>query len=72
MAKKMKLNLAELRVDSFVTSLHDESKALIKGGAPPTYYCSEDPCPVSRPWACPTEPAYPTCGGQQTCGSTCP
>jgi hypothetical protein len=66
----MKLNLAELRVDSFVTSLHDESKTLVKGGAPETYYCS-DPCVVSAPWVCPTEPEYPTCGNQQTCGSFC-
>ena len=71
MAKKMKLDLEELEVQSFVTSLHDESKTLVKGGAPPTYYCSEDPCPVSWPWVCPTEPEYPTCGEGYTCGPCC-
>lgn len=67
----MRLSLEELRVHSFVTSLRDEAKALVKGGGPDTDYCTEDPCPVSKPWVCPTEPAYPTCGGQETCGSFC-
>lgn len=71
MAKKTRLHLEDLEVQSFVTSLRAESKALVKGGGPDTDYCTEDPCPVSKPWVCPTEPQYPTCDGGYTCGPCC-
>lgn len=50
MAKKMKLNLEDLKVQSFVTSLKKDEKDELKGGKPPvpdTFTCevSYGPCP---------------------------
>lgn len=48
MAKKMKLNLEDLKVQSFVTSLKNDEKIALKGGKPPvpeTYQlCASDFC----------------------------
>ncbi len=59
----MKLDLEELEVQSFVTSLPEESKTLVKGGALVTSYCTKHPCPVTGIWPCPTDPGWPNCGG---------
>jgi hypothetical protein len=40
MAKKMKLELKDLRVNSFVTSLSDEAKKQVNGGIRTCTYCS--------------------------------
>jgi hypothetical protein len=51
MAKKLKLNLKNLEVQSFVTSLNDDEKKIIQGGATLGFTrcvsecdCSEEVC----------------------------
>lgn len=49
MPKKMKLDLNDLKVNSFVTTLEKEEKGRVKGGWEPTMYwkevtCSPDVC----------------------------
>jgi hypothetical protein len=46
MSKKIKLNLDELKVESFVTTLSDEEKNNIKGGRTQMGECSRDNCLV--------------------------
>lgn len=46
MGKKIKLNLEDLKVQSFVTSLNKDEKIVLKGGeskltTPQTYICSD-------------------------------
>lgn len=45
MSKNIKLDLKDLKVQSFITSLEDDDKAKVKGGLPNTcvtcdFYCS--------------------------------
>ena len=65
MSKKIKLNLGELHVQSFVTSLDDNEKDHVKGGisgdiCPETYVCATRLCTV---WAATcTQPTFiPRC-----------
>lgn len=41
MSKKVKLNLENLEVQSFVTSLEDDEKKAVKGGASYLSWCME-------------------------------
>ena len=40
MAKKMKLKLEDLKVESFVTELEKDDSKKVNGGAPPTGWCT--------------------------------
>ena len=70
MGKKLKLSVEGLKVTSFVTSLKDDQKEKVMGGATPwtkcssPALCSEETCPDVT-CTCPTN--HYTC---QTC--TCP
>ena len=44
MSKKMKLNLKELKLNSFVTSLKNFQQEKVKGGEYTDYPCTEPPC----------------------------
>jgi hypothetical protein len=72
MSKKLKLDLNDLKVTSFVTSLGDGQKKGIKGGATPL--CgpvSEYECPTQYV-GCPTFQTCETCDcGTETCNATC-
>jgi hypothetical protein len=54
MAKKAKLELKALRVNSFVTSLDNGEKEELKGGMTCTYCSRLNSCPTY----CPTDPYY--------------
>ena len=61
MGKKMKLNLGELHIQSFVTSLDDKQKDKVKAGVsgaicPPTYVCATRLC-TDEEATC-TEPTF--------------
>ncbi len=68
MSKKMKLDLEDLNVQSFVTSLQDNEQQKVKGGIPLTCNTCDDDCSVTYIWACPTDRNWPTC---YTCGPCC-
>ena len=61
MPKKLKLGLKGLRVQSFVTSLHNEEKSVVKGGLSDPI-CSEVNCATTP---------YGTCATYQTCPTDC-
>jgi hypothetical protein len=60
MPKKLKLGLNDLKVQSFVTSLKNEEKSLVKGASDPL--CSELDCETTP---------YGTCETYQTCPTDC-
>lgn len=61
MPKKLKLGLNGLKVQSFVTSLHNEEKSGVKGGVSDPI-CSENNCDTTP---------YGTCETYQTCETDC-
>jgi hypothetical protein len=64
MPKKVKLNIQDLKVQSFVTSLEDDSKAKVKGGLPYTCNTCDEmtDCSITYIWYCyPTETFEPNC-----------
>jgi hypothetical protein len=65
MPKKLKLNLSDLKVQSFVTSLNKEDKQNIKGGTDPVA------CSLTLIWCCAYTPvSCETCETCETC-KTC-
>ncbi len=68
MPKKVKLNIQDLKVQSFVTSLEDDSKAKAKAGGPvlPETCATCDLCSWTYVWYCP-----PTDTLVQWCHSAC-
>lgn len=71
MDKKMKVNLGELKVKSFLTSLEKNEERKLKGGGPDTVQdCSLDSCTCQTFCECVTQ--IPNC--TDTCESctTCP
>ncbi len=66
MSKKMKLNLGELKVKSFLTSLEREEESKFRGGGPDTEQdCSVDSCTCETYCTCVT--VIPNC--TDTCAS---
>lgn len=62
MPKKTKLNIQDLKVQSFITSLEDDSQAKVKGGLPPSCNTCEIECSYTYIWYCyPTETYEPNC-----------
>lgn len=49
MSKKMKLNLDDLKVDSFVTTMDKETEEMVKGGWAHTQYWKMDTCAAGPP-----------------------
>lgn len=68
MSKKIKMDLKDLKVQSFVTSLDEEEKSQLKGGLPNTCVTCDLECSFSRWMDCMTE--YLSCF--QTCMYHCP
>ena len=67
MDKKTRLDLKDLKVQSFVTSLDDTEKAKVKGGINPTCNTCDDDCSITYIWACPTDKNWPTCFTCESC-----
>lgn len=70
MPKKLKLNLGDLKIQSFVTSLDDSDAKGVKGGATELGFTCNFKCGETEYWECETEP----CGtGDQYCtdGAIC-
>lgn len=62
MPRKIKLNLNDLKVQSFVTALNEYDKAKIKGGTD----TADDDCDTSTCRTC-----YTRCTCDTACGGTC-
>lgn len=69
MPKKVKLNMENLKVQSFVTSLEDDQKEKAKGGLPYTCLTCDGLCSWTYIWWCPpTDTLEPNC--RTACGCT--
>ena len=71
MSKKMKLNLGEFKVTSFLTSLERDEAKKLRGGGPDTEQeCSVDSCTCETYCGCVTQ--VPTCINTCVTCETCP
>jgi hypothetical protein len=71
MPKKVKLNIQGLKVQSFVTSLEEDSQAKAKGGHPIPETCQTcDFCSITYRWQCPDTASGDYC--HTACGCTNP
>lgn len=52
MGKKVKLDLEDLKVQSFITSLEKSEQQQVKGGLPVTCNTCGDECSITYLWIC--------------------
>lgn len=68
MPKKVRLNMKSLKVQSFVTSLGEDSQEKVKGGIPRTCRSCVEDCSVTFYWVCPPTATVEGCAtGCQIC-----